>query len=892
LEEVLDLFTSYRGDVYSIYAVGRGGRAWELSSYPAYKPYFYLLVPPSKKEDALGLARWLRVDLEEVDMQAVEAVDVGANIEYRYSDSLVYKVYCETPRDVPRVAGVFTSKGFWGSAYNIPFDARCSLDLAPGFIGAPGPMAFYPPEEAEAMADDLVKRIYSYRVAAFDIEVASEGGFPRPGAPVLTVSYVVFDLGENPTSRELYDRVVVLENRKWDNYTLAADFIDALAREKVDIIAGYNSLHFDLRFLLHGTGVKPSRVLDSRPLFFGDGPVLPHVDLLQALDVLRPALKVRSRGSYQLDDVAVEAGLVDPSDPFDAEMLRLEESVDRSRIAELYEADRDRFTKYAKYDVVLTALLAWKWIPVLLSQSASSKLPATMLAGMNTGQVVEILMLHWLEKLGFAPELRKRRFEVGKVARGRGLPELYSLGKVFSAPPGVYESVLELDFDQLYPTIYTTYMVDPLSVRLYPSEGERLGPAARFMARHTRFYAVLGVSETASSEYIAPRAARHVYCVYSPLTPLLYNLYALRARTKAMKKRDPRFDVLDQAVKIFVNSVYGAFGKQRSNLLNEYATSYIFFKSSEILLRTIRYVESKGYRVVYGDTDSLFIAGVPRERAAGLEEEVNRYVKQEFGPLFSVKAEGWFDRMVIARRKGHDEPLRKSYILIEGGEVAEVKGVFFKIDAPMVVKEDRAGFYREVLSRGARSRQEVVEVLWGLYSRAGQSKPYSCLYYKAARAELESEETGELKNLNKVEHFVMLFKAYLMGLGEVVARQAQGGFDVVVARFSPEAVEEAVFIDAYYLPIETRGKRKSFVLYARPLPGGGHAVYRVFVEGYEKVEDGYRVRFRYSYEEVGEDGLRELCGQAFERFASELLEYLSPQRSQTLEGYTGGAGGA
>jgi DNA polymerase-2 len=138
--------------------------------------------------------------------------------------------------------------------------------------------------------------------------------------------------------------------------------------------------------------------------------------------------------------------------------------------------------------------------------------------------------------------------------------------------PGLYDNVLVLDFKSLYPSIIRTFQIDPLGLA-EPGDD----PVPGFLeARFARDGAIL--------------------------PELIEELW--RARDEAKKHGDA---ALSQAVKILMNSFYGVLGSSGCRFYDARLASSITRRGHEIIQTSRDRIEEYGHRVIYGDTDSLFV---------------------------------------------------------------------------------------------------------------------------------------------------------------------------------------------------------------------------------------------------------------------------------------------
>ena len=76
---------------------------------------------------------------------------------------------------------------------------------------------------------------------------------------------------------------------------------------------------------------------------------------------------------------------------------------------------------------------------------------------------------------------------------------------------------------------------------------------------------------------------------------------------------------LSQAVKIIMNSFYGVLGNPGCRFFHPDLAGTITRTGQWILLESKAFLEGRGYRVIYGDTDSLFVHAPAADGLAALQ---------------------------------------------------------------------------------------------------------------------------------------------------------------------------------------------------------------------------------------------------------------------------------
>ena len=177
---------------------------------------------------------------------------------------------------------------------------------------------------------------------------------------------------------------------------------------------------------------------------------------------------------------------------------------------------------------------------------------------------------------------------------------------------GVIENVVVFDFKSTYPNIIRTYNI---SYETLDDQGEILTPLGyRFRKK--------------------PRGL---------LAEFMDKLIQLRDFYKKKMKEEPEnkdiYDMRQQAIKVILNSGYGVFGYRGFRLYRKEVAETITAFARELLKFVISKVEQVGYKVIYGDTDSVFIKFNINDRNKILEEA--EYLLAKLNDTLSEFAEKW-----------------------------------------------------------------------------------------------------------------------------------------------------------------------------------------------------------------------------------------------------------
>jgi len=348
-----------------------------------------------------------------------------------------------------------------------------------------------------------------------------------------------------------------------DERALLHAFFNWLNIVDPDLIVGWSVVNFDLSFLDRkcralglpfaiGRGNETAAVLQpGKP---GQPRIarVPGRGILDGIELLRAGFWAFD--SFSLDNVAHQllgvGKLITP---------------EQNKVAEINRQFRDDKPQLADYNMRDCTLVNEIFAKADLIAFAVQRSNLTGLAIDRLGGSVAALDNLYL------PRLHRHGFvapDVQTESSGLGSPGGYVLDSV----PGLYSNVLVLDFKSLYPSIIRTFFIDPLGLA---EPGDNPVP---------------GFLDASFSR------DRHI------LPGLIEELW--HARDAA--KRDKNMP-LSQAIKIIMNSFYGVLGSSGCRFHSQQLASSITRRGHEIMTRSRDWIEARGYRVIYGDTDSLFV---------------------------------------------------------------------------------------------------------------------------------------------------------------------------------------------------------------------------------------------------------------------------------------------
>ncbi|MBI3909218.1 MAG: DNA polymerase II [Pseudomonas fluorescens] len=451
---------------------------------------------------------------------------------------------------------------------------------------------------------------------------------------------------------------------------------DWFARFDPDAIIGWNVVQFDLRVLHEharrlavplklGRGGEEMqwREHGSGNHYFASAAGRLIIDGIEAL---RSA--TWSFPSFSLENVAQT--LLGEGKSIDNPYQRMDE------INRMFAEDKPALATYNLKDCELvTRIFArTELLTFLLERASVTGLPADRMGG--SVAAFTHLYMPLMHRQGFvAPNL------------GGKPPEASPGGFVMDSQPGLYESVLVLDYKSLYPSIIRTFLIDPVGL-------------------------IEGLKHPDDSESVPGfRGAR-----FSRTRHCLPSIVARVAEGRETAKREHNAP-LSQALKIIMNAFYGVLGSSGCRFFDTRLASSITLRGHEIMLRTRQLIEAQGHAVIYGDTDSTFVwlrrahgqqeaAQIGHALVAHVNQWWREHVQQEYGlqSVLELQFETHYKRFLMPTIRGAEEGSKKRY-------------------AGLVTRDDGSD---EMVYKGL----ETVRTDWSLLARQFQQELYSRIFLR------------------------------------------------------------------------------------------------------------------------------------------------------------------
>ncbi len=227
----------------------------------------------------------------------------------------------------------------------------------------------------------------------------------------------------------------------------------------------------------------------------------------------------------------------------------------------------------------------------------------------------------------------------------KDIPDTYEGAMVRPPDPGMHEWVVVLDFKSMYNRIMQTWNI---GLDTMDKDGDIHTPQARFKSSPiSLFVKALVRLEQYREMFIIQRDQ---FTPYSDMWNQYYNKQYILKR--------------------YANGIYGMFGSKDSNLYNYDAALSVTLTGQECIKAAIRESEKLNNKVIYADTDSVFLI-VPEDKRnledvlawskdllSKISDGIGQHMKDEFGvvtPKIDIEIDKVFTKLMFT-------PAAKKYV--------------------------------------------------------------------------------------------------------------------------------------------------------------------------------------------------------------------------------------
>lgn len=555
------LVASYRRRDVAVELFGRTDDGRSVTAlYFNFQPYFDVVEPNGAC-----------MSLYQADEEFVRAEDRKLWVDGAEKDAK--RIFIKSPWMVPQLREKCGRK-FTVLAADIPFHHRFIYDKDLGScVEIDGEEL---EEEKKHFTTDLVLRIDDIRntaefnpplkVLSFDIENAIQTENNETYGQIFVIGYSIFD------------------GKGWEKGAITGEeeellmkFNSLVTSKDPDLITGYNIDGYDLpvvkyRMGLHRIPLRISRDYEEPHRVQGQYWRM-HGRIIA--DTWWGVKKVLHPKHETLNYVAKEL------------LGEGKDNINRLKIEEEWATRPKEVTDYCIKDADLT-LQIFNKIRLLdrnMFMSTVARLPLDDVTNGGTSNYVDSLLIRKADRENIGVPMTSRSLKSAPIEGGY----VHSIGA------GIYDNVVVLDFKSMYPSMIMKYNI---CFTTFDPKGQIVAPnGVHFLDKEHR-------------EGLVPRLLRELMNQRDQVKKLM--------KTSTPEERD-YLDGIQGAIKILMNTFYGVLASSFWRFTNLEIGSAVTAYARTTIKTLIDRLKEENYKVIYGDTDSIFI-----ESGAGTHEEAAR----------------------------------------------------------------------------------------------------------------------------------------------------------------------------------------------------------------------------------------------------------------------------
>ena len=472
---------------------------------------------------------------------------------------------------------------------------------------------------ADEYPDEIDYDFKRLEIYTIDIEVASEQGFPD----VQSVSEEVLCITMKNLNTKRVDVWATREfdvpegvnvHYQWDESTMLKDFIDFWVKNTPDIITGWNCYLYDIPYLVRRIdrimgskwyrSLSPWEKVNEREIVIMGRTNIAYdimgVSCLDYLDLYKK-FTYTNQESYRLDHIAfVELG-----------QRKLDHS-EFDTFRDFYTNGWQKFVEYNIFDVELVDRLEDKMKLIELATTMAYDAKVNFEDVYSQVRMWDTLIYNDLSKRNIVvpPKITSKK------------DDKYAGAYVKEPIPGLYNWVVSFDLNSLYPHLIMQYNISPETLQdtKHPSVtvDKILGQQVDLSGLNGLTVCANGAMYTTEQRGFLPEMMQRIYEERK-----IYKKKMIAAKqeheknpSEKLEKDIAKFNNIQMARKIQLNSAYGAIG-------NQYFRYYNLANAEAITLSgqvSIRWIENKMNKylnnllqtedvdyVIASDTDSIYL---------------------------------------------------------------------------------------------------------------------------------------------------------------------------------------------------------------------------------------------------------------------------------------------
>ncbi|RLJ06873.1 MAG: DNA polymerase elongation subunit [Candidatus Aenigmatarchaeota archaeon] len=601
--------------------------------YEGYMPYFYV-----EKTDAVK--ELLSKEPQVIKIETVKRTPVGG---YQKPKEFL-KVTITNPSKTPEIREKLKGAGVKVYEADILFKYRFMSDF--GLSGMQWIKLEHNGVQTHTVRADKCVQIKKIkpgdnsgnaplRLLALDIECVSVQKGAVPDAkrdPIILISLVFSERYEGRDSLVLSTRpdgdVLSFASEK----EMLEEFARIIEKYDPDIITGYNINNFDFPYILERMRQNKIKPLLGR---------CKQKSVMARKVMARYKISITGRvvvDSFEI--IKKDFSLTRYGLDFVAEALLGEKKVDvkHSEIEKFWKGTNKDFKKlveYSRIDSVLAMNLLVK-LHLIDKYIALSRISGTLLQDtLDSGETtrIENFTLREFNKKGFIVPCKPDAKEVAEREKAR--KKHLKGGFVLEPEKGLHSNVIVLDFLSMYPSIIRTFNICPTT-----------------LVRNQRPEKV--IKTPLGTEFASKEIAEGI--IPKILEKLMKNRGKIKKKLKTTEDPEKKrlLNAEQWALKIMANAFYGHMGYPRAKIYDLDIANTVTYCGRYFIHETKKIIEEEiGYKVVYGDTDSVFVetGEDDLEKLREIGEQISKTVSDRLPGIMTLEFEKIFKRFLPLTKK-------------------------------------------------------------------------------------------------------------------------------------------------------------------------------------------------------------------------------------------------
>lgn len=652
----------------SLWIKKRKGTNAIIEKITKFRPYFYVLVTEKSKIELLG---------------NVLKVDYG--FKSIFGEELA-RITLSHPKYVKE------SRSFFSKTYeaDILFNNRYLIDEEPDFGSKP-------------------------KFCYLDIEVdAYDGSFPEPKDALYPISAISFTTNYHSENYiTLYHKKGIPsghEKRVWKNRVTGKDvnwhvfscesehdilkrFVDFMVESDVDYFTGWNIDFFDMPYIINramNINFNIERLSPFKQVFVPtslNGELrLPIIKGRGIFDMLIPykKLNISQLDSYRLDRVGEKE-------------LNVEKLPYEGKLHELYREDIDTYLKYNIADVELVLELD-KLIEITdYFFNLASFIGCNLGDTMSNSRMGDIYSLMYNKRKNNA-SLPTKTYTESKAFEG---------AIVIDPQKGLHNNIIVLDLSKIYPQIIIDCNMSPETM-LNEIEAEDYNKDDLICIGNGFYF-------RKDLQGFSANVLRDLFKIEDEKKKDIKRVASEYGHKSIQYKRAKNNRMF---VKFLRNSFYGLLSFKGYRMYRPDLGASVTYMGRQALLFCKEMIEKKGYTVVYGDTDSIFVQSKGDNLNAQIKEgeELRDFINTSFNDFakkynidnheFNIEFEKLYKTMILLSKKRYDA--YTSYLDGDKVNIRDTKGLESKRSDNAVITKSFLNDILDLVHQG-KNKNEIDE---------------------------------------------------------------------------------------------------------------------------------------------------------------------------------------